>query len=73
MASRNNEPSHPSLQCNLARVSHQVRVDLAFVGGEKKLQIPPLPPDFLSSSVEPANLMRLSSKKPARVALSRAA
>jgi hypothetical protein len=40
---------------------------------EKKLQIPPLPPDFLSSLVGSANFMRLSSMKAAYVVIGGAA
>jgi len=37
------------------------------VGGERELQIPRLPPDFLSGLVVSVNLMRLSLKKAAYV------
>jgi hypothetical protein len=40
---------------------------------EKKLQIPPLPPDFLSSLVALANFMRLSPRKAANVVIGAAA
>jgi hypothetical protein len=39
------------------------------VGRERELQIPRLPPDFLSSLVVSVNLMRLSSEKAAYVAV----
>jgi hypothetical protein len=35
------------------------------VGGKRELQIPRLPPDFLSDLVVSVNIMRLSSKKAA--------
>ncbi len=38
--------------------------------GERELQIPRLPPDFLSDLVVSVNIMRLSSKKTAYVAVS---
>jgi hypothetical protein len=39
------------------------------VSGKGELQIPRLPPDFLSGLLVPVNLMRLSSKKAAYVAV----
>ena len=38
--------------------------------GERELQIPRLPPDFLSDLVDSVNIMRLSSKKAAYVVVS---
>jgi hypothetical protein len=42
------------------------------VGGEIELQIPRLPPDFLSALVVSVNFMRLSSEKAAYVVVFRA-
>ena len=39
------------------------------MGGERELQIPRLPPDFLSELVVSVNLMRLSLEKAAYVAI----
>jgi hypothetical protein len=41
----------------------------AFAAGGKKLQVPRLPPDFLSDLVASANFVRLSLKKAAYVAV----
>jgi hypothetical protein len=41
--------------------------EAGWLGGKGKLQIPRLPPDFLSGLVVSVNLMRLSSKKAAYV------
>jgi hypothetical protein len=50
-----------------ARLSHEAPDAWKAVRGKGTLQVPRLPPDFLSGLVASVNLMRLSSKKAAYV------